>query len=406
MASNSYFHAMGNEYRSIFMTLPVAIITVFFTIYSMYTALSSGIQQEGIFLYFIALSLVISIYFLLSNNEIAPLLRKQYTIILIFFFIYCIIMIFIKYINDNTLIYSQISILHFSKVLFIDASCFLAAYTFRANTPKMRIVTFGYLLGLTMSIIFLTTLGVTIVNQAFNDVISYQVIARNLLIISLAYICTLKNPLHVYSASIISLSAIFLLGARSEFVGLAVAIFAISLLDLKKSPAKTAITLLFFGVLGGLLFSSFFSDSRIAELMNLEESSSWAERTYLRSAAISEFLKNPIFGNLEAHIGRDGSASKYSHDIISAFAGLGLVGGSLFLALLLWPIIYIIHNNDGVFNHTPQFRLAIMLCSATLVMHLASKSIFDIHAAFAWGVFARFLVERDRLLRRSGQYDK
>ncbi len=171
-------------------------------------------------------------------------------------------------------------------------------------------------------------------------VATYQGFARSivvtLLIVSAFYF---RTSIRFYLLILLGLAALFLNGARSEF-----AIFFLTIafmyLIYSMTSIKTAISFLLFGFIATFTVVSvldFLPDSRMLELFDITNSSSGESRAEMVMFSFELIKNNPLLGEYAGYT-ELGGIGAYSHNILSAWVNLGLLGFTLYflMFLLLW----------------------------------------------------------------------
>jgi hypothetical protein len=187
-----------------------------------------------------------------------------------------------------------------------------------------------------------------------------------------------------------SLASLFLIGARSEFVGL---VLLAGVIEFCKSRSRQ----MFFLVLGVLILISVVSylalqdslgDNRILGLLKLSSDQSAIERGELHSLALHTIAANPLFGSYASY-----EPGYYAHNILSAWVDLGLAGFLLLAALLAIPAISLLKqfrrcSRDDLYVQS----LSSMLLTAVLLLFAKNYTYQMIPIAI--GLYCRFEVVR------------
>jgi hypothetical protein len=175
------------------------------------------------------------------------------------------------------------------------------------------------------------------ISEDSTAVATYQGFARSIVFVGLYLSALFVDQAIKFSLIVaITFSALFLAGARAEFFGYIFSILIIAQLYFwknKKSLLKLLVT--FCGLL--ILFNFFdgtFSKSRILQIYNLKEASSYQGRVTLNQIALNIIKNNPFLGGYGAYTQFDGVGA-YPHNILSAWVNLGIFGFTLYVTLFL-----------------------------------------------------------------------
>jgi hypothetical protein len=228
---------------------------------------------------------------------------------------------------------------------------------------------------------------------------TYQGLARSLMVCFLYALAAAKGRLSQVGAVVLGLAGLFLLGARSEFVGFGVGAAGLTL-ALRTGLVRRSATVL--AVAAGMLALIQFAGqneaatafSRVAELLDVSESTSWQRRQYLTDLALHQIRDAPIFGAYGAHQAGDGTAG-YAHNYLSAYVSFGLAGFLGFTFLLVATVFTAWQR----LRHAPQnvrWRFSFALGVACLLLAAASKSIYWTLPALTWGTVAGGVGSRER----------
>lgn len=226
------------------------------------------------------------------------------------------------------------------------------------------------------------------------DVIaSYQGFARSavvLLFILMAWVAK-RWLMVVYYMGLVLL---FLLSARSEFVGFFVVGFVIVTMRLgvrKYLLLASPVFIFGFFVLLDAAYD-FGRSSRILGLMDLQADTSLANRMEMNSRALSSILEHPFIGDYGAYI-VGGGIGDYAHNMLSAWVDFGLIGFIAFSYLLLSAI----HISTGAVRRNAFDDKALIGFSFALfglILAIFAKSMFFPLFAAGWGASAGLLESR------------
>lgn len=260
------------------------------------------------------------------------------------------------------------------------------------NDKKLKIISALCLMTMSMIIFYfsvdgsfyLASLGTS---KNPESVATYQGFSRSYLltfIVTIAFVRSITTRILIYS---IAAAALFLNSSRSEFVAM---LFLIPTIEVYYAKTKINIVLAIFFILAvvGLNFEyilNMLPNNRILELADLSHSSSANFRHYLTLQAIHTINENPILGDYASYTPGD-----YSHNILSAWVDLGLLGFIILLALLIRTVLGLFL--DGFFLRTKSndFLLAYSLICTTLLLVFMSTTFDNMLIGAALGAYAKY----------------
>lgn len=141
---------------------------------------------------------------------------------------------------------------------------------------------------------------------------------------------------HRAALYLMSLFALFHIGARAEFLALLVVVTAFEFFLTRSKPMflLKALGLLVLAATLLLALQHDTSSNRILQLADIDTDQSFVERQQLQTDAIQTILDNPVQGRYASYVPGD-----YAHNVLSAWVDLGLLGflllNSMFL-IALW----------------------------------------------------------------------
>ncbi|WP_448871384.1 O-antigen ligase family protein [Desulfobulbus propionicus] len=171
-----------------------------------------------------------------------------------------------------------------------------------------------------------------------NFLASYQGFARSISIIGLLMIGLIeKNTIKIIVFTI-TVILLFLNGSRSEFI-LFICSFLFFLIT-KQSINIKKFCFLFILLIAlvqmiYLFFNyiiDFFPNIRMVQIFDIINSTSGQKRLELLNNALDEISKNPIFGNYGSYVTDDQGTGFHSHNLLSAWVNLGLMGFILYVS--------------------------------------------------------------------------
>lgn len=241
-------------------------------------------------------------------------------------------------------------------------------------------------------------------SEATLRISSYQGFARSALVTSALIMVRLRGW-KVLCFGFGAATLLFLLGARTEFVGI-VLIILVSFIAgrghwLVKVGVLAVATFMTIGLINH--FIPLIDQSRINNLLNLGQDASWQTRQLLGSYAEVTIKSHWLFGAFGSEV-QHGGVGSYAHNALSAWVSFGLVGFLLFVALNVSCVGYMVREALRMSLRTSglaQFAL-VMSIYATICM-IFSKDVGDPIFAISWGATAAVATSGGiRKFRRSG----
>ena len=234
-------------------------------------------------------------------------------------------------------------------------------------------------------------------SQGLDEVLSsYQGYARSLSILFI-YVFSLSynQPIKLLLGSLIGSISLFFAGARSEFIGYIIVNLAVIAIDLiKVNSKKTSVNLkrlvpfsllvLFLIVISFYALSSNL-DSRILQLFNVVDDSSYIARQDLEALGMMDISSNPLLGVFGGHVAATGSIGGYMHTILSAWAGFGLPAFALILYLQLAATLGSLWLVKRSYSQLCVLTFTLNLFSTFLLF--TAKPIFWVVPPLGWGLF-------------------
>lgn len=259
-----------------------------------------------------------------------------------------------------------------------------------------------------MSLIFMTFLIFNLSKDGFfyikdqsinsEKVATYQGFARSYFFTIIVIAPFIKSsPLRLL-LYFISVSALFINGARTEFSALLILIFIIEFFYTGHKLTMLLISLII------IIIIPFASDNIIAllpnnralELFSLSKSTSWESRWNLSLLSLKTISENPILGDYGSYI-LNGGPGTYAHNILSAWVDLGLFGFIFLSFIILFPIYFMCRDIVSGMNkiHIAKWILPFSLMVVTLLLLLTSKTYADMLIGAALGAYAKYRFEKN-----------
>jgi hypothetical protein len=259
-------------------------------------------------------------------------------------------------------------------ILIQFVSLFLLFRTLRTSQAffrRLSALCFGLMSGLT----FLHTSDgafqvlsdeVDAMGQPLADYQGYAFVYLVVALCLLGGLRTMGRRLLVY---LFAFSALYLIGARSEFVGF---LFGAALIEYLYSPSRPAAAVLgavFLGLLALLVtVPQDFQESRVLGILKYGEDQSASERRDLNQKALELIARSPLAGDYAGY-----GPGEYAHNVLSAWVDLGLPGFAAFLALLLAAGSMLFRLFERRSRSSP-YVLALTILAVELLLVLAAKN--------------------------------
>lgn len=278
------------------------------------------------------------------------------------------------------------------------ASIFLIFRTAEFNRPYVLATLVVSLLAMSGLIFYLSIDGNFYLKRedsSFNteSLASYQGFARSYFVTAVAAVVFLKPlvlRLLIYSVAI---PALFLNGARSELIGLAVFMVLSECVGARNRLLIIASAL---GVIALVAMNldhllALLPSNRTLELFDASGDTSWQARNYLLSHGLRTIADHPLLGDYGSYV-PVGGAGGYIHNILSAWVDTGLFGFLYLLALILIPLVsvsYEMATRSAAETSKDLILVFGLLASATLLVFTA-KNFTDPLIPIALGRYAYY----------------
>lgn len=220
---------------------------------------------------------------------------------------------------------------------------------------------------------------------------TYQGFARSYLftfMVIIPFIRTLAARALIYA---VAASALYLNGARTEFVAM---LLIIPMIEIYYAKHKLLITLIFILIAGPIFLdlqyvSHNLPDNRILELLEMSQSSSALLRQALTTQALHTIYSHPLVGDYGSY-----APGSYAHNILSAWVDLGLLGFLYLIVIIGWPLLRLVTNGFFLKKRSAEFLLACSLLSVTFFFLATSHYFNDMFIGAALGAYANYRSKR------------
>jgi len=230
------------------------------------------------------------------------------------------------------------------------------------------------------------------ISDGVDNVASYQGLARSLVITSILCVALSKNKTRFALLSVCAAVGLAALGSRAEFTGFLGVTVILAILKYK----VRGLALFVISVIGLLslvlafLPDVFFENSRIFGIFDVFQSESGIARSELTQDAITSIENNFLLGDYGSYVMRLG-VGFYSHNILSAWVDLGLIGflGYLFLFVSMGIVLWRRRGRDT--QRGQMYWVASSIYIFTLVLMITSKDYTFMFFGFSVGLVAGIL---------------
>jgi len=233
-----------------------------------------------------------------------------------------------------------------------------------------------------------TSMGVFRIG-AGDSVVTYQAFAVIYLITALLCLASIENPFLMWVQIAAATIGLFLIGARSEL--LALAIFAALMFGFVKNSAIN-LSVLMGGallILYNINFIEGFSENRFYDLVVNMAAGTRMGRDLANELALQVLTTSPVIGEYASY-----PPGLYAHNILSVWVDFGLFGLLWFALLLSLPLLFAISKRRWL-GRDRFFALSVALMITTVSMLMTVKVFTYLLVPFAVGFAASRLSRRE-----------
>lgn len=220
--------------------------------------------------------------------------------------------------------------------------------------------------------------------------LSYQGLSRSAVVTGLVLLSVIRSIKLSFIIAFLLLATVFLIGARSELIGVVAILPFIAYLHYRHRPLITASAIFMACIVMlsvGVYSYDTLSTSRQFQLLNISESSSGMARARLHNQALEAIEESPVLGDFAGQVQRHDSTGSYGHNILSAWRQFGAVGFVLYISLLFISLVVSVRQVRKRQNQDADLpRIAATLSLFFLILMLGAKSVFWAFPALAWGL--------------------
>lgn len=272
-------------------------------------------------------------------------------------------------------------------------ACYLISRYIPLHPKIFKATLFACLSGMVLIVMFLATDGMfylTAEGLAEEKTASYQGFARSLAITGILLVAIAPRGWFRVALAVATTVALFLNGARSEFVCFVLALLALwaAYAVWRRGSAFPMVMLI--ALIALLPFLSLeavqqvLPENRQLQLFDLGTATSAIVRLELAQAGWEEIGKSPLFGSYGFYYNKDGVGS-YPHDLSAAWVNLGLPGFVGYLILFTLLVALPVNAVRKGCLSSPVVSVALLTSVFALVAVLFAKDYTYVVIALAVG---------------------
>lgn len=385
---------MNNQNYKILTSSFFIILFPLFFIYNVLLANDLIIHIPSYFSLFSLIFLVL-VFFSFYDNEI---LNIKFSIQEIIFFLIVILIFFISlanYLLNNSTNYNYELLVYSMNGAVLNIVCYLIAKNIIIEDDSFqKSYMFLFFICFTLILLNLNDNGYFYLKEnSINSelIVTYQGFAMILVIISsILFSTTQKFFISNNFIIIVSLIALFLNSARTEFVIFFISIYLyLFIFDFKRTLFKIILIIPVIMIMIVYLdLLSYLYNNRIWELINDFESSTSLNARFETIIYAFETIKNNfLLGEYASYIYTMG-LGYYAHNLISAWVDLGLIGFLMYLSILIILFFKLIIYRR--YNNSTEYILFFITFVFYTLSILVSKDYTFMFLGFLIGFSARF----------------
>lgn len=196
---------------------------------------------------------------------------------------------------------------------------------------------------------------------------TYQSFAYSFLFVSCLVLMNRRSLVAAWVVAAVTLLALVLNGARSEFIAFVIILLTYFLLGRGRVISFALMVIAFAVAIANMAFLENFEKNRFYNLFFMGAQGSLDERTQANSAGLETILKNPVLGDFASY-----PPGLFAHNVSSAWVDLGLVGFVWFIALAIY-CVYILIRTPLSFSESREKRMLFALILAGVVLLISAK---------------------------------
>lgn len=226
-------------------------------------------------------------------------------------------------------------------------------------------------------------------NEQF--VATYQGFARSMLMVAFFSIILIKNNFYRVMLILITTPALFLNGARTEFI---VFVFTLIAFSLRRSQYSLYLGIFVLFCISIILLNTDYliallPESRMTAIFDVFTSSSGNSRRKMLDYAYMTVQNNPLFGDYGSYSKL--STGSYAHNIFSAWVNLGILGFLLYISIILISTSYATKVFFSTKYRDNESTMMFVFVVATVVSMVFSKTYGYMMFGFMVGLTSNFV---------------
>ena len=219
---------------------------------------------------------------------------------------------------------------------------------------------------------------------------TYQGFARSIVMLGLVLSSAFLGVNRIFViVNAVTVATLFLNGARSEFAFYVLSVVTL-LLVIKKRNVWVSVGWLI--TMGGMIlymfFSSYTAGSRMLQLTDISQASSYQARSSLLDGALVSISHAPFLGAYGDYV-NSGGLGTYAHNILSAWVDLGLVGFLLYILIFVLLWVFALSSIKKKWLNLVEFRVFFLFLIFTTLSMLISKSYEYMFFGFVIGLYCQ-----------------
>lgn len=196
---------------------------------------------------------------------------------------------------------------------------------------------------------------------------TYQSFAYSFLFVSCLVIMNRRSLMAAWAVAAVTLMALFLNGARSEFIAFVIIIGIYFLLARSKLVSVVVIASGLAGAILNVAVLEGFEKNRFYNLFFMGAQGSLDERAVANSEGLETIVKYPVLGDFASY-----PPGLFAHNVTSAWVDLGLVGFLWFVLLALY-CLFILMRTPCRFSESNEKRMLFAMILAGAVLLISAK---------------------------------
>ena len=351
--------------------------------------------------YFSYVAVGVLLLLLLSNVKAFVRIKNNIKFLFLALLSWTFLITVVNYLLDNPSGFTKEMLIWSLQGILFNFLCYLLAKDLCFSERSKHILLACFVLMFFLVILNVGSSGIFYLKQDAGDVAdsvaTYQGFARCLVFVLLFQVSFYfkDNKFLLFLIVLLGSIALFFNGARTEFVLFFASIVSLFLINSLRSVKTFLFGVLMIGVLVivGLYFIELVPQSRMFQLENLEESSSFQSRSFLNDNALKIIDENPILGAYGAYT-NIGGIGHNAHNLLSAWVNLGVIGflGYIVLLVSLWGFVAKTFIKRRIGHE--RFNVFFLFLIFTTLALILSKDYSNMMVGFLVGLYANLINDR------------